>query len=99
MLPKRMNMKKLFILLTTGFLALTANAQMKASIGPNAGYGSSWIDNWGEKDYKSHGNVGLSLIYSGKSSFGIGADLKYSFEGAKRQFVTKRLGTQFTTTE
>jgi hypothetical protein len=91
--------KQLFILLTTGVFLGTANAQMKASIGPNAGFGASWIDNWGEKEYKPSGNVGLALIYSGKSNFGFGADLKYSFEGGKREYVTSAVGTQFTTTE
>jgi hypothetical protein len=91
--------KQLFILLATGLFSMAANAQMKASIGPNAGFGGSWIDNWGEGKYKPAGNFGVSLIYSGKSNFGIGADLKYSFEGGKREYTTSAVGTSFTTTE
>jgi hypothetical protein len=91
--------RQLFILFTTVMISGAVSAQMKASIGPNAGFGSAWIDNWGESEYKPSGNFGIALIYSGKSNFGFGADLKYSFEGGKREYVTTAVGTQFTTTE
>ncbi len=69
-------------------ISVTANAQSRFSLGPNAGFGHSWIDNFKDNKYKAAGNAGLSLIYSTKSSFGIGADLKYSFEGGERHFQT-----------
>jgi outer membrane protein W len=69
------------------------------SMGPNAGFGGSWIDNFTPSKYKPAGNVGLSLIYSTKSSFGMGADVKYSFEGGKREYQTTVPGTTLTTVE
>jgi outer membrane protein W len=68
-------------------MCMVARAQT-FSIGPNAGFGATWIDNFKDKKFKSAGNVGLSFIYSTKSSFGIGADVKYSFEGGERQYTT-----------
>lgn len=91
--------KHLFTVLAVSVFCVSASAQMKASIGPNVGFGGAWIDNWPESEYKPSGNVGISLIYSGKSNFGIGADLKYSFEGGKREYTTSAVGTTFTTTE
>ena len=81
-------MKKILAvcMVSVGF-SMVAKAQ-SFSIGPNAGYGTTWLDNFKDKKYKSAGNVGLSFIYSTKSSFGIGADVKYSFEGGKRQYAT-----------
>jgi hypothetical protein len=73
-------------------ICVLASAQEKKnwhwSMGPNAGFGSSWIDNFSPSKYKPAGSVGLSLIYSTKSSFGMGVDAKYSFEGGKREFAT-----------
>lgn len=64
-------------------ISLVANAQSKFSLGPNAGVGSSWIDNTPNRKSKLAGNVGLSLVYSAAEHFGLGLDAKYSFEGGK----------------
>lgn len=77
-------------------LSLSAGAQ-KFSIGPSAGVGSTWISNYEDRQHKTHGNVGVSLIYSTKSSFGFGADVKYSFEGGERKFNQTVSGSTFTT--
>ena len=59
------------------------------SIGPTGGFGHSWIHNSdGDTKFNPAWNAGLSFIYSTKSSFGIGADVKYSAEGNKRDFQT-----------
>jgi hypothetical protein len=62
------------------------------SIGPNVGVGSTWIDNFKDKKSKSTTNFGASLIYSTKSSFGVGLDLKYSFEGGERKYQSAIAG-------
>ena len=63
-----------------------ASAQSKFSLGPNAGFGATWISNFESSKYQPAGNVGVSLIYSALEHFGIGADLKYSIEGGKRNY-------------
>lgn len=80
-------MKKYILLFLVAGLSLGANAQ-RFSLGPNAGVGATWIDNFDDKMGKTHGNVGLSLIYSAIDNFGIGLDLKYSLEGGKREYTT-----------
>ncbi len=81
--------KFLMALVICSGLFVTANAQSKFSIGPNAGVGASWIsglkESAGVSDTKNKmaGNVGISTVYSAAEHFGIGADVKYSFEGAK----------------
>lgn len=77
-------MKKvlLALMISIGF-SLVAGAQSKFSLGPNAGIGTSWLDNTTNRKSKLAGNVGLSLVYSAATHFGIGLDAKYSFEGGK----------------
>jgi len=54
------------------------------SIGPTGGYGHSWITNSsGDNKFNPAWNAGLSFVYSTRSNFGIGADVKYSTEGNK----------------
>lgn len=79
-------MKKivLVLMISIGF-SLVAGAQSKFSLGPNAGVGTSWLDNTPNRKTKLAGNVGLSLVYSAAAHFGIGLDAKYSFEGGKYQ--------------
>lgn len=92
-------MKKILaVCMVSWGMSMVAKAQ-SFSIGPNAGYGTTWIDNFKDKKYKSAGNVGVSFIYSTKSSFGIGGDIKYSFEGGERQFQTTIPGSTLTTKE
>ena len=72
----------LALIISSGF-SLAAGAQSKFSLGPNAGVGSSWLDNTPNRKAKLAGNAGLSLVYSAAEHFGIGLDAKYSFEGGK----------------
>jgi outer membrane protein W len=78
------SMKKILLalIISSGF-SFIAGAQSKFSIGPNAGVGSSWLDNTPNRKSKQAGNVGLSFVYSAQEHFGIGIDTKYSFEGGK----------------
>jgi hypothetical protein len=77
------------LIISTG-ICVIAGAQTKKnwhwSMGPNIGYGPTWIDNFSESKYKSGGSAGLSLIYSTKSSFGVGVDAKYTIEGGEREY-------------
>lgn len=85
-----------------GFAANAQNnsAAQKFSLGPQAGVGSTWIDNFGnDKQGKLHGNFGVSMIYSAIDNFGIGLDVKYSLEGGKTQSTASLLGNTFTATE
>jgi hypothetical protein len=77
-------MKKvlLVIMISMGF-SLVTSAQSKFSIGPNAGIGTSWLDNTPNRKSKLAGNAGISMVYSAAEHFGIGLDAKYSFEGGK----------------
>lgn len=81
------NMKKYVLVAMLGAFCLGANAQSKSrfSIGPNAGVGSTWVDNIPNKQFKTHGNFGLSMVFSAVPTFGIGADVKYSFEGSRNE--------------
>jgi hypothetical protein len=59
------------------------NAQ-KFSIGPTGGFGHSWINNsGGDAKFNPMWNAGIAFMYSTKTNFGIGADVKYSSEGNK----------------
>ncbi len=69
-------------------LAVFAQDRQNTSLGINAGFGHAWIKNYGDNKYMPAGNVGLSFIYSTKSSFGFGVDLKYSIEGSKTEGTT-----------
>lgn len=64
-------------------VALGANAQTKFSVGPSAGVGISSLSDYSNSKSRMAGNVGISIIYSAVEHFGIGADVKYSFEGVK----------------
>lgn len=65
---------------------LSVSAQSKFSLGPTAGFGFSTLSNVEYSKVKSTGNAGLSLVYSAVEHFGIGVDVKYSFEGTKIDF-------------
>lgn len=76
-------MKKLMILLLVVGSAVTAKSQ-NVSFGPSAGFGHSWIsDVNGDKKFMPSYNAGLTLVYSTKTNWGFGADVKYSGEGVK----------------
>jgi hypothetical protein len=87
-----------FILLPVVFLLFSTSAfsQLNLSLGPNAGVGHAWMKGGdGDNRYKPAGNFGVALVYSANEHIGIGADLKYSIEGVKRDIgnnsVTYRL--------
>lgn len=77
-------MKKFVLGFILSSISLAAVAQSKFSIGPNAGVGVSWISGAENSDSKLAGNAGLSLVYSATEHFGIGLDVKYSFEGVEQ---------------
>lgn len=81
-------MKKLTILLAAIFVIAFSKLNAQTfSIGPTAGFGHSWITNTeADSKFNPMWNAGLSFIYSTKTNFGIGADLKYSSEGNKTVF-------------
>ena len=84
-------MKKLIILFIAIFIAsvISKLSAQTLSIGPTGSFGHSWISNVdGDTKFNPYWNAGLSFIYSTKTSFGIGADVKYSAEGNKRDFQT-----------
>jgi hypothetical protein len=75
-------MKKNFLGLLCISMAVLTFGQ-NTSLGINGGIGNAWIKNYSNRKFKTAGNIGLCLIYSTKSNFGLGADLKYSIEGGK----------------
>jgi len=78
-------MKKAMIIVAVLGIGLATKAQ-RFSLGPTAGFGHSWISNTGgDNKFNPAWNAGVSFIYSTKSNFGIGADVKYSAEGNKSE--------------
>lgn len=77
-------MKRVMIMVAV-FLGVGLAAKTQTfSIGPSAGFGHSWVSNTsGDGKFNPAWNAGVSFIYSTKSNFGIGADVKYSAEGNK----------------
>jgi hypothetical protein len=84
---KKVIMKKMVIVLT----ALVIGAGVKAqnlSLGPTVGFGHSWMSNMnGDAAFHPSFNVGASFVYSSNQHLGFGADLKYSYEGAKLENI------------
>jgi outer membrane protein W len=75
--------KVLLAMVIVSSISLGAKAQSKFSLGPTAGFGSTTISNLNNSKFKAAAAVGLSSVYSAAEHFGIGLDVKYSFEGAK----------------
>jgi outer membrane protein W len=76
-------MKKAIIIVAILGIGFLSKAQT-FSIGPTGGFGHSWITNsTGDNKFNPAWNAGLSFIYSTRSNFGVGADVKYSAEGNK----------------
>lgn len=87
-------MKRLIFASICTVLTVGAFAQKNVSLGPVAGFGHSWIKGGeGDNKYKPSGNFGVQIVYSATENFGIGGDLQYSIEGAKRELG----GEDFTT--
>ena len=87
---------KQLILTIAGIICIAcAYSQMNISVGPNAGFGHTWMSGSGENRYQPAGNFGVALVYSHNNHVGLGVDLKYSIEGGKKEFanvdVTSRL--------
>lgn len=86
-------MRKSLISLTFVILGFTARAQSKFSLGPNAGVGNSWISKTDNAKFKLAANAGVSMVYSATEHFGIGLDVKYSYEGVKNAFLYNSKGS------
>jgi len=80
-------MKKCFVLLVGVGVAFYANAQQHISFGPTVGFGHSWISTENavspgyDSKFHSTYNVGVKMVYSLQTHWGVSADLKYSSEG------------------
>src|SRR5690348_3371639 len=83
---KQFDMKKLTIAVAA-ILVISSFSKLNAqtfSIGPTGGFGHSWINNFGgDAKFNPMWNAGIAFMYSTKTNFGIGADVKYSSEGNK----------------
>jgi hypothetical protein len=87
--------KGLLALVITTSISLGAVAQSKFSLGPTAGFGGSTISNLSNSKFKAAAAVGLSSVYSAAEHFGIGVDVKYSFEGAKTSVPESELDLHY----
>lgn len=87
-------MKKVQLVLALLVFSFGSMAQSN-SLGINAGFGKSAIKNFDKyyglsnTQFMPHGNVGLSYVHSTHTNFGFGADLKYSWEGARGENKTQ----------
>jgi outer membrane protein W len=77
-------MKQTLMLIVMSAFSVMCFSQSN-SLGINAGLGHAWLKNYDNSKYKPAGNFGLSFIHSTETNFGFGADLKYSFEGGKKE--------------
>jgi len=99
-------MKKLLLGMAVGLVSLGSQAQSN-SLGINGGYGKSAIKNYESHagfgnantrvaltntEFMPHGDIGISYIHSTQTNFGFGADVKYSWEGARGE--NKALGLE-----
>jgi outer membrane protein W len=90
-------MKRAMIIVAVLAVGFASKAQ-RVSLGPTGGFGHSWITNsTGDGKFNPAWNLGLSFIYSTKSNFGIGADVKYSAEGNKvvEDGITNTINTNY----
>ena len=79
------------VMVTTGIISKAQTI----SFGPTGGFGHSWITNSdGDSKFNPAWNAGLSLIYSSKSNFGLGVDVKYSAEGNKTTYTAAGIPEQ-----
>jgi hypothetical protein len=89
-------MKKLVLGVVLTTMSFAGLSQHK-SLGINAGVGHSWIKNYRDAQFNPAGNFGLSFVRSTKSSFGFGADLKFSSEGAQEEYMSGTTKFEHTT--
>jgi hypothetical protein len=86
---------KQLILTVAGIISIAAAySQMNISVGPNAGFGHTWMSGSGDTRYQPAGNFGVALVYSHNNHVGLGLDLKYSIEGGKKEFANVDLTTR-----
>jgi outer membrane protein W len=81
-------------ILSVGFISKAQTV----SFGPTGGFSHSWISGTtGDGKFNPAWNAGISFVYSTKSHFGIGADVKYSAEGNKTEDlgVTNTINTNY----
>jgi hypothetical protein len=82
-------MKKIGLLIIgimTAF-CFSANAQYYLSLGPVVGFGHSWTTGLnGDARFKPSPDLGIGLVYSRNSHWGLGGSLIVSHEGYSRQF-------------
>jgi outer membrane protein W len=97
-IPQKLNvMKRVMIIGLVLAVGFVSKAQT-VSFGPTGGFGHSWITNSaGDGKFNPAWNAGVSLIYSTKSNFGLGADVKYSAEGNKvmEDGITNTINTNY----
>ena len=79
-------MKQLMLTALAALCFAGAYSQVNLSLGPNAGFGHTWMNGSGTNRYQPAGNFGLALVYSHNNHVGLGVDLKYSIEGGKKEF-------------
>lgn len=70
----------------SSLLAFTAKAQDNLSLGVKGSIGHSWMSGDGTNKLKPAYGAGLRLVYSANTNLGLGADLMFSAEGAKKEF-------------
>lgn len=82
-------MKKLFLIsavcgsLLAGSQAVTA--QDNLSLGVTGNFGHTWMKDDVSNEFKPALGIGMRLVYSANAHIGIGGDIKFSAEGAKRE--------------
>lgn len=80
-------MKQLMLTALAAVCFASSFSQLNLSLGPNAGFGHTWMNGSGANQYQPAGNFGLALVYSHNNHVGVGVDLKYSIEGGKKEFA------------
>ncbi|MBC7848845.1 MAG: porin family protein [Chitinophagaceae bacterium] len=83
-----MNKKFLSIAMISAscFFLSDVKAQDNLSFGVLGNVGHTWMSGDGENKFKPALGAGLRLVYSANANLGIGGDLKFSAEGARKEF-------------
>lgn len=91
---KIQTMKKFILAVVAVTYVICTQAQLNLSLGPNAGFGHTWLSGSGDNKYQPAGNFGLAAVYSHSNHLGLGVDLKYSIEGGKKQYGNNEVKTR-----
>lgn len=81
-------MKESWLIFYALFVVTICNAQSNISVAPSAGLGHAWMsgDDDNIKDrYHPSANFGAAIVFSTENHFGVGLDLRYSFEGGNKK--------------